>query len=483
MRGGRVFLNLPSRGTQPNRALTPAEQVALHHPHGSALFIVRNGDFGNAQAVISGSFDFNSLSGCPDTYFTPNAFTRKGRRKNNEVAFLTSFYVDIDRHDGEHMDVSEIRVAKCATLTAHGLPQPSYDVETGRGIHAYWRLSRTPATPENVAIWQYVQDSLIHLLGADTQVRDTARLMRVSGTENSKTGTTTGAYPVTDERYDLKMFTDVLGLPMTAGTERTPRTSPPPQNMRRMCSVPVDDAPLRISRKANNYTRLFAKHMRFVDYLISARGWKRVPVGQRHNFLFVYAVCVRRTGGSRRQAAEWATRYTSFTPSERDSTLSGIFTGRYYKLSTEHVRRRLGATPDECEAFERMEQDAERTRDRERKERQRRREGRATVAQQATTRTTLTEMANTLRNEGYSTREIARHIGVSKSTAHTYVSTERSNTNRATPNPPRLQPQGAGHHPDTIPALAAVNATLLYFNDDYAFNGVSRHAPWLPSPP
>ena len=60
-------------------------------------------------------------------------------------------------------------------------PTPTMIVNSGHGVHLYWRLVE-PIT--DLAAWKSFQKRLIQLLGSDPAIHDPPRMMRLPGFEN-----------------------------------------------------------------------------------------------------------------------------------------------------------------------------------------------------------------------------------------------------------------------------------------------------------
>jgi hypothetical protein len=119
------------------------------------------------------------------------------RNQANAVA-LKSLFLDIDFKGGDHGydNADEAIAALVQFLKDTHLPRPTMMVASGGGIHAHWCLVK-PLLP---AEWQPLAYALAeatkkHGLKCDQQVTiDSARILRVAGTFNMKTGK---ARPVT----------------------------------------------------------------------------------------------------------------------------------------------------------------------------------------------------------------------------------------------------------------------------------------------
>lgn len=105
-------------------------------------------------------------------YASANPRFFMGGKKDEDVLLARSLFVDIDK-----ISVEEA----LKRLTAAGLPYPTMIVVSGRGVHFYWRLLE-PIT--DLARWTALQMRLIQLLGADENIHDPSRVMRVPGFMN-----------------------------------------------------------------------------------------------------------------------------------------------------------------------------------------------------------------------------------------------------------------------------------------------------------
>lgn len=74
------------------------------------------------------------------------------------------------------------------------MPRPTLFADSGRGVYLIWTFQTTkPAS--FVPSWQVIQNNLVTLLksfGADPLCKDVSRVLRISGTENSKSLTAAG---------------------------------------------------------------------------------------------------------------------------------------------------------------------------------------------------------------------------------------------------------------------------------------------------
>ena len=132
-----------------------------------------------------------------NTYFALSSFKDSSSRKKTNVKEIKSFFLDIDiSTDPEKLETKQAYADKAEALSLVrkfiddvGLPLPAV-VDSGGGWHLYWILD-TAITPEK---WQPLADLFKQLclksgLHIDPRVpADSARVLRVVGTNNTKYG-------------------------------------------------------------------------------------------------------------------------------------------------------------------------------------------------------------------------------------------------------------------------------------------------------
>jgi hypothetical protein len=138
--------------------------------------------------------------GQTDRYISVNEF--QGWRLVTLLRSLRAVYVDLDR-------CSSYEAALDACEHAN-LPAPSYAVESGRGVHLYWLLEATPR--QALPVWQAIQKRLIDVLQADPACSDCTRVLRLSGTINSKNSAEVRGWVITPQRWTIhELANEVLG--------------------------------------------------------------------------------------------------------------------------------------------------------------------------------------------------------------------------------------------------------------------------------
>lgn len=120
-----------------------------------------------------------------DVFVAPNTMYIPKRRVENIRQFRSLF---------QDIDCENIGFEKAETvyliweLYYEGkIPKPTMVTDSGRGVHLYWRIQNAPYGALNT--WQELQDYIYYNLkhlGADRQATDSARVLRLPGTINSK---------------------------------------------------------------------------------------------------------------------------------------------------------------------------------------------------------------------------------------------------------------------------------------------------------
>ncbi|MGL4910815.1 MAG: DNA-primase RepB domain-containing protein [Romboutsia sp.] len=123
------------------------------------------------------------FNGASNVFVTPNT-TYKPERGVNNIRQFRALYIDIDGIEGDQLYVS-YKIFELVELEK--IPKPTMIVDSGRGIHVYWRIKNAPYGA--LYTWQELEDMLYQNLkeyGADIKATDGARVLRLPGTINSK---------------------------------------------------------------------------------------------------------------------------------------------------------------------------------------------------------------------------------------------------------------------------------------------------------
>lgn len=138
--------------------------------------------------------DWNKLIrfvGEEDFYCSVNSLNAPGKHSSKYVSKLNAVIIDLDYYNVEHL--KGLSASQLINLIEEDInfPTPSFYVDSGRGLYIMWLLETTYATAKSKKYWKMVEETLIEQFesfGADSKVKDPARVLRVVGTTNSKSG-------------------------------------------------------------------------------------------------------------------------------------------------------------------------------------------------------------------------------------------------------------------------------------------------------
>ena len=124
-------------------------------------------------------------------YMTPNSFFMP-KRKIENIRKLNALYIDIDYYNIETLktyDHERILAILENDYFGQDVPEPSFLIYTGRGLAVYWLIEPVPI--KVLPLWNSIQKFFVDKLkdmGADSKSIDGARIMRLAGSINDKTG-------------------------------------------------------------------------------------------------------------------------------------------------------------------------------------------------------------------------------------------------------------------------------------------------------
>lgn len=177
------------------------------------------------------ALEFIEIDENMDCYFSVNSFYVPKRLLEN-VRQIRALYADIDCH---HLTTAKAKHTIDDTILCFKIPNvekqipyPSLIVKTGRGLQLYWLIDDLPK--QAVPLWQLVQDEITDRLRAVVEelklnvkvdnVSDIARILRLSGTNNTKANKMASLEVQNSKKYRLDELTDdyfptlkVLGEP------------------------------------------------------------------------------------------------------------------------------------------------------------------------------------------------------------------------------------------------------------------------------
>ena len=132
--------------------------------------------------------DVGETEGQEDTYISPNTYFMCRRSVGNIRQYRSLFIdLDIEKHGKYSKEETYTEIIK---LAGNGtIPIPSMITDSGRGFHLYFRIKNAPKQASQT--FQELEDYLYYQLkglGADLSATDSARVLRIPGTINSRNG-------------------------------------------------------------------------------------------------------------------------------------------------------------------------------------------------------------------------------------------------------------------------------------------------------
>ena len=139
--------------------------------------------------------------GKEDVYITPNSFYIPNRANNN-IRHFRALYIDLDLNNnyGKTEAFYEVYIKAAQGL----IPKPSMIIDSGRGLHLYWRIEHAPK--QAAYTWQELEDYLykqLKPLGADLKATDAARVLRLPNTINSRNSAMCEVLELNDFKYSM----------------------------------------------------------------------------------------------------------------------------------------------------------------------------------------------------------------------------------------------------------------------------------------
>ena len=135
--------------------------------------------------------ELTNLVGKEDIYASVNSFYSPVGCTSSKTKKLNAIFIDLDYYNIEQLKGLNAEEVIQVLRKEVDYPEPSFYVDSGNGLYLMWLLNNTYATTGSRAYWRKIEETLIKVFepyGADTKVKDHARVLRIPGTINSKTG-------------------------------------------------------------------------------------------------------------------------------------------------------------------------------------------------------------------------------------------------------------------------------------------------------
>jgi hypothetical protein len=388
-------------------------------------------------------------AGLNDVYLSLNRFY--GSRKR--LAKLSAMYSDLDYYNVSglsHMLPEGVFTLALESLEQARIPRPSLAMSTGRGLALVWRHEPVPGNV--LSKWTLCQQSIFEALkelGADAKAKDAARVFRLAGTYNSKSGTLVqSVFENPDDVWEFGDLADEI-LPLPREQWKQHQAQLLAQRAEQVAARGATTAPegQGDGRKGFGSRELHQSRLDDLERLLELRGTDKLPPGKRDDWMFVVGCSMSFLMDPRslekellalgRKVAGWSeaetrSRMHSVIANARSAAngetvqWKGQRRDTRYRLTNGKIIDWLEITPEEQQHLETIvsgerKQEIRRQRDRERKKDKRRSEGVIPrdeyLAQRSESRQDNRLRAKKLKAQGMSSREIGRELGIS----HTLV--------------------------------------------------------------
>lgn len=238
-----------------------------------------------------------------DFYCSVNTFYAIGKQTSSYSKNLNAIIVDLDYYNIPHL--KNLEPWQVAELLKRDVDYPteSFYTESGRGICLFWLLEKTYSTKKSRSFYKKIVETLIDKFkdfGADPKCKDIARVVRIPGSINSKSGnrvkivtpkyTDIEEYYLNPQRYELSELAEYFW------GEYIPKEKP--KNIK-----------VKKEKKINNITTLkTVKNLHYtrckdIETLINIRQDKPQD-GIREHLLFIYRLQLLLGGTEPQKALE-----------------------------------------------------------------------------------------------------------------------------------------------------------------------------------
>ncbi|WP_159718581.1 hypothetical protein [Geminicoccus flavidas] len=205
---------------RPAHLRSPEDHAAALHAGGRGHVTIARKHGGawheSAIPVPELPYAVRQLRGVEDIYITQNRFFGP-RRLVAHLAALNALFIDLDYYRTPHADAHPQHVLALAleALERAEQPSPSFALDTGRGLALVWL--HTPLPRAALPRWRACQKELyttLKQLGADPLATDAARVLRLTGTRNSRVDRLVEALTPVGQLWNFDLLADEI-LPLT----------------------------------------------------------------------------------------------------------------------------------------------------------------------------------------------------------------------------------------------------------------------------
>lgn len=158
----------------------------------------------------------HNLLGTNNVYISMNSFFRPERKKDT-IKQLNALYIDLDYYKVPELQgltkeqiLGQLEMDYFKSI----VPEPSLVLDSGRGLTIIWLIK--PASKYKLPLWENIQKWLymqLKKMGADHNSLDPARVLRVAGSYNSKSGSMVRILYENNVIYELEDIEELYCLP------------------------------------------------------------------------------------------------------------------------------------------------------------------------------------------------------------------------------------------------------------------------------
>lgn len=379
-----------------------------------------------------------AFSGATDVYISQNRFWRW--RSVSRLAELSTMYADLDYYHRSNLAGMPVVGVLEEALTELGraqIPRPSFATSTGRGLALVWLHNSVPRSelPKwnlcQTHIWRALRD-----LGADRAATDAARVLRLVGTFNSRSGSIVQTlWEDLDYTWEFEDLAKEI-LPSALYESLSTVEKREADLGQRLASRTPENPQRRTFPKSGMTVRtLNEARLRDLHKLMDLRGQRRLPPGKRDSWMLVAAASLSRLVKPEyleREVYKLAEEVAGWSENETKSRMQQVFVRAKaaardekvvwqesmrdprYNFTNQRIIEDLNITPEEEQKLETIiSKPTKRQRDKERKEVQRRSQDIKPRHEYIEQTKRNRQMVTKLHKRGYSNLEIAQRTGYS----------------------------------------------------------------------
>ncbi|WP_417239147.1 hypothetical protein [Celeribacter halophilus] len=248
------------------------------------------------------------------SYVSLNRFN--GKRCNQNVVELNALYLDLDFHTKPRwhgVEISDVEAQFLKMVQLSNVPMPSVMLHTGRGLSALWLLKPLPG--KAMKRWSATIRALVKFaesFGSDSACTDPARIFRLPGTINEKSGKTVGVSWATWKRHDFDTLSDQIFVAVDQPTRHELKARKARREQDTSHKMPIG-----LTQK-----KRFAQIRADLDVLRDHFGI--IPEGIRNIWLHLYGVCLAHQNSATDIAGEIERQARIATPGLSPSEVRAI---------------------------------------------------------------------------------------------------------------------------------------------------------------